>query len=233
MSVAPTEWRDRLRHQAKRARAAVHDVRGYARVSVAGHSVRITTGSALQTEHTRYNAVSEASVTADLLARAPAQTVLDVGSGYGAEACLAAVAGADRVVAVDCEPSRAEYVRKNAQLNNVGDVLEQEVAHVGDGTDGTVSLDELDVDPDIVCVDIEGDEWGVLGAAPETLGSAELAYVETHPDEAPPGRAVDDLRELLASAGLAPSTTTIRGEPYLIARRVPTHPTERVRAHHG
>ena len=58
----------------------------------------------------------------ELLARAPAASVLDVGTGSGVIALLAKKLGAGRVVATENDPVALEVARAGAALNGVSDV---------------------------------------------------------------------------------------------------------------
>lgn len=217
-------FRDQLRHHIKRIRALSHRIRGGATISIGGHSIKVQTETPLQTEHTRYNAMTEREVTAKLLNRATGKTVIDIGAGHGVEACLAAKAGATQVIAVEADSERAEYVRTNAANNSVEDIVEVEVVRLGDGSDSTTPLDSLDISPDILKMDIEGQEWAALEGATDTLATVEYAFIESHPDESPIDRTVKDLREQLATAGLTTKETLVRGQAYLLAERIPANP---------
>lgn len=103
-----------------------------------------------------------------------------------------------------------------------------EVLRIGNGDDGTTRLDSLKFKPDILKVDIEGQEWAALEGATDTLSNVEYAFIETHPEELPDGKSVKDLRKQLATAGLTAESKIVRGQPYLLARHVPTNPSEEI-----
>ncbi len=63
-----------------------------------------------------------AAVTADQVR--PGDQVLDVGTGSGALAVVAALAGAGEVVGLDVDPASAEVVAANALRNDVGGVVQ-------------------------------------------------------------------------------------------------------------
>lgn len=69
MSQTDYSFRDQLRHHLKRIRAITHRIRGGATISISDHSIKIQTETPLQSEHTRYNAMTEREVTAKLLER--------------------------------------------------------------------------------------------------------------------------------------------------------------------
>lgn len=77
----------------------------------------------------------------------PGDSVLDVGTGSGVLAVVAALAGAGRVVGLDVDPASAEVVAANSARNDVGAVVHVEhrplAALVADGTRFDVVLANL------------------------------------------------------------------------------------------
>lgn len=207
--------RDKIRFAGKRLRSLVHDRRGYATIEVAGNTVQFRTESALQTEHTRYNAASERDVTAAMLDDVDGERVLDVGAGHGIEACLAAVAGASHVTAIDADPDRAAYITANARRNTVADTIDTRVIRVGT-TGHATRLDDLNITPSVIKMDIEGSEWDALQSAPVTLQHAHRIGVETHPSMLPDGVTTSDIAGLLERAGFEVSQQSVRNQPFLI-----------------
>lgn len=69
----------------------------------------------------------------------PGDRVLDMGTGCGVNAVLAASEAA-RVVAVDISPEAVEAARRNAALNGVSDRVEVRRSDVFSGVDGTFDL---------------------------------------------------------------------------------------------
>jgi release factor glutamine methyltransferase len=67
------------------------------------------------------------------------ERVLDMGTGSGVSAILAARAGAD-VVAVDVNPKAVECARQNAERNEVADRIAFLVADIFDGVEGGFDL---------------------------------------------------------------------------------------------
>lgn len=112
--------------------------------------------------------------------------VLDLGANIGAFTVLAAKAGARRVVAVEPEPGNLVALRRHVHVNDVDvDVVEAVVNRYGEaryitGVDGTAHTSAAACDGplvrgvtasslvsafgpfDLVKIDVEGDEWGVL-----------------------------------------------------------------------
>lgn len=210
---------DQFRHHLKRVRAISHQIRGGATISVSGHTIKVQTETPLQTEHTRYNAMTERQVTTKLLNHVDKKTVLDIGAGHGVEVCLAAKAGAAQVTAVEADPERAEFVCTNAKKNGVEDIIDVKVLQVGVGDEDTTCIDSLDIQPDILKVDIEGQEWAALEGASDTLTNVEYAFIETHPQDLPNGKTVKDLCKQLTTADLIVESKMVRSQPYLLARR--------------
>lgn len=64
------------------------------------------------------------------------RTVIDVGTGSGVLAIVAAKLGAEFVSAIDVDPDAVENARENVARNGVGAVVE---VHVGDVTDSTLA----------------------------------------------------------------------------------------------
>lgn len=219
--MKPTDYSfsDQVRHHLKRVRAFSHQIRGGATITISGHSIKIQTETPLQTEHTRYNAMTERQVTAKLLKCVNKKTVLDIGAGHGVESCLAAKAGAAQVTAIEADPERAGFVCTNAKKNGVDDIIDVKVLQVGDGDGDTTCIDSLDITPDIIKVDIEGQEWAALEGASETLTNVEYGFIETHPQYLPNGKSVKDLCKQLTTADLIVESKMIRSQPYLLARR--------------
>jgi release factor glutamine methyltransferase len=69
----------------------------------------------------------------------PGDRMLDMGTGSGVSAILAARAGAE-VVAVDVNPKAVECARQNAQRNEVGDRITFVVGDIFDGVTGQFDL---------------------------------------------------------------------------------------------
>lgn len=69
----------------------------------------------------------------------PGERMLDMGTGSGVSAILAARTGAE-VVAVDVNPNAVECARQNAARNGVSDRIKFHVADIFDGVDGTFDL---------------------------------------------------------------------------------------------
>lgn len=70
-------------------------------------------------------------------------SVLDIGTGSGVLAVLAARMGASRVVAIDNDPDAVASARENLALNDVGDKVDLRVASLTDPT--TLASDTFDL----------------------------------------------------------------------------------------
>jgi tRNA A58 N-methylase Trm61 len=145
------------------------------------------------------------------------EVVLEIGAGHGVEACLAAVAGAKKVIAIEADGQRSDYIRENAEQNGVADRVEVRTLKIGDGIGESVRLDDLDVEPSVLRMDIEGAEWDALASGPDLLSKVGLVFIEVHPDKAPSEKDISDIKKILSSANLAPVSRSARSQPFVHA----------------
>lgn len=172
----------------------------------------------------------------DLLGRAvqaevqPGHRVLDLGSGAGANAILAAqVSGS--VVAVDVNPHAVAATAANAERNGVGDRVRCTVSDVFDGLEADEAFDLVVIDPpfrwfaptDLLERAIADEGYATLRRFTEQVagrlqpGGAVLLFFGTSGD-------VAHLDRLIAAAGLASEvvaqrTQVVRGEETTYAVR--------------
>lgn len=118
----------------------------------------------------------EPPVTRHLCDRVGGATVYDVGARYGYYSLMAAAAGAETIHAFEANEQNVPYLEQN-----VGESATVHRARVG----FDLSLDDVPASPDVVKIDVEGDEWDVLVGSSETVSACALCYVEIHPGMLP------------------------------------------------
>jgi FkbM family methyltransferase len=149
--------------------------------------------------------------------------VYDIGANLGKYACLAGRAGAD-VVAFEPTAVVADRLAKNAQLNDVDVSIHRVALGEEDGEvelpvnlnwndepttarlvrgDDFVEAESIPV-PDVVKIDVDGGELGVVRGLSETLSHPDcrLLYCEVHPEMlADRGIDAEEVHDALHSAG--------------------------------
>lgn len=103
----------------------------------------------------------------------------DVGCRHGIYTAVASKSGADKITCFDLQPGFVAESLHVGKLNGEGSVR---------GLSGRVGV-EVNPDkilgeygrPDVVKIDVEGDEDSVLESAEKVLDSARAVYVEVHP----------------------------------------------------
>lgn len=113
----------------------------------------------------------------------PDTSVFDIGAQHGFDALMFAQLGAPRVLTVEADPELESLIHRNIERNKMVDRVDVDIRWVGDGTDGTVTLDDLaswNFMPNFVKMDIEGAEATVLRSAPEVLKKCDRWLIETH-----------------------------------------------------
>ncbi len=117
----------------------------------------------------------------------PETKTFDVGAQYGLDAVIFARLGAPCVVTVEAYATLAPVIQSNIDGNHVGDRVSLEIGYIGDGSPGTMTLDQLAAQtfrPGFVKMDIEGQEAAALRGAPEVLACCDRWLIETHGLEA-------------------------------------------------
>jgi FkbM family methyltransferase len=149
----------------------------------------------------------------------PGDEVLDGGANLGIFSVLAADRGA-AVRAVEPHEPTATRCERNFELNDVDGGLStvalgrarttaaldteidqpgtQRAALVPGGSVQVVAGDELDVEPDVIKLDVEGHEQAALDGLEQSLAAARLVFVEAHGDDDE-----RELRDMLRAAGFA------------------------------
>jgi len=113
----------------------------------------------------------------------PTTPTFDIGAQYGFEALMFAQLGAPCVLTVEADPDLRSLIQHNLDRNHVADRVTVEIAWIGDGSDGTVTLDQLAATyfaPGFVKMDIEGAEAAAFLGAAATLETCDRWLIETH-----------------------------------------------------
>ena len=113
----------------------------------------------------------------------PQTTVFDIGAQYGFEAIMFARLGASKVWTVEADAELEDSSNEASSAMEWADRVTIDINWVGDGTDGTVTLNELAAKvfmPGFVKMDIEGAEAPALRAAAEVLKNCDRWLIETH-----------------------------------------------------
>jgi hypothetical protein len=117
----------------------------------------------------------------------PRDNVFDIGGQYGYDALLFAQLTDGLVLSVDSDPESILVMDANIARNYLGDRLLTRNAAVGDGTDGSVTLDLLAAEtfrPDFVKMDIEGGEVAAIAGAKAVLDMTHSWLIEVHSRDA-------------------------------------------------
>jgi FkbM family methyltransferase len=125
---------------------------------------------------------------------------VDAGAHIGNHTIFMATAGA-QVIAFEPNPTTRGFLQRNVQANGLSEQVqiiakglwsESSVASIVDGEPGNsglatirpgsgeiglVSLDDLDLDPDLLKIDVEGMEMDVLRGAPRTLSRSRPSII--------------------------------------------------------
>ncbi len=102
----------------------------------------------------------------------PGFRAFDIGAQHGLDALAIARLGAVSTLAVESDPSLEKVIHRNVLRNDLDSRVDVEIGFVGNGSEGTVSIDHLasrHFAPDFVKMDIEGGEFGALQGAEATL----------------------------------------------------------------
>lgn len=113
----------------------------------------------------------------------PGCSVFDVGAQFGYDALLFARLGAAKVVTVEADPRLLSVMVANIEMNRESGRVISEIALIGDGSGGSLTLDALATKhywPDFVKMDIEGAEGAAMHGADGVLQHATAWIVEVH-----------------------------------------------------
>jgi hypothetical protein len=113
----------------------------------------------------------------------PGVETFDIGAQYGFDAIMFARLTHSRVLTVEADKELEDLIRENIGRNGLTRLVQPHFGWVGDGTDGTVTIDQLSSDhfvPSFVKLDIEGAEGAALRGATETLSKCDSWLIETH-----------------------------------------------------
>jgi hypothetical protein len=113
----------------------------------------------------------------------PGDRCFDVGAQYGLDALMFARESGAAVITVEGDPALRPIIEQNCARNGLDTKIAVEVAWIGDGRSGTLTLDalaELHFWPDFVKLDIEGHEAAALRGSPGTLARCRAWLIETH-----------------------------------------------------
>jgi hypothetical protein len=113
----------------------------------------------------------------------PETLVFDIGAQYGFDAIMFAQLGAPKVLTVEADPGLKALIERNISRNRMADRVTVDINWVGDGMEGTVTLDELAAKtfmPGFVKMDIEGAEAQAFQGAKEVLKGCDRWLIETH-----------------------------------------------------
>jgi FkbM family methyltransferase len=202
-------------------------------ISIDSTTATFATKTPTETVSILHSLENERAVLEDVAATVrPDDVVVDVGSNLGVYSTVTGRVGAD-VLAIEPHAPTAERCRHNLQVNQVsGDVrqlalgeaagtvglnVSRDAAGTQRGTvaeDGgsirCVRGDSLGVTPDVLKIDVEGQESAVLAGFGDTLSDVRVAYVEVHD-------ATDDVAAQLAAAGMTVTTLSDGQEQILKA----------------
>lgn len=99
---------------------------------------------------------------------------LDLGAGIGYYSLLADYYGASETVAIDSSKERCRHLRIGERLNQTN----WNIRNIELGSE--IDLDELGFTPDLVKIDVEGDEKKVFRGGSQTLKKTDRILLETH-----------------------------------------------------
>lgn len=107
------------------------------------------------------------------------QVVVDVGSNEGVLSVVAAkhVGNSGRVIAFDADPDMVAAARKSARKNNTRN-LAVHLGRIGDGSGGSIALDDTVEHADLLKIDVDGPELLVLNGALRLLATRPSLVVE-------------------------------------------------------
>jgi len=113
----------------------------------------------------------------------PNTPTFDIGAQFGFDSLMFAKLGSPCVLTVEGDPALRTVIQHNLDRNRVADRVSLETAWIGDGNDGTVTIDHLAATyfaPAFVKMDIEGAEAIAFQGAAATLRSCDRWLIETH-----------------------------------------------------
>ena len=113
----------------------------------------------------------------------PGIRTFDLGAQYGLDALLFARLTHCEVLTVEADSSLEPVIRRNLTANGMARLIQPRFAFVGDGHDGTVTIDQLASEhfvPGFVKIDIEGAEAAALRGASAMLAHCDRWLIETH-----------------------------------------------------
>ncbi|WP_254840502.1 hypothetical protein [Natronomonas marina] len=126
---------------------------------------------------------------------------LDVGAGYGYNCKLALLAGVppNQIVLVEASPFRSEILKRNVPKEV--EVIE---AFIDSGSEDGACLNEIfenRILPNVVTIDIEGQEFEAVKGATSLLESETTFLIELHPEKLQGGKHWTELQDFLQTHG--------------------------------